>query len=290
MDNPDLTNSIEPLELKHREQLMQSLAPLGHGLSEYCFSNLYLFRKIHDYKILRDKRIFIQGKTYDDSSFLMPAFDLNGVSGTYLKHIIKDFDFFFPIHQTDLHYFDPNVFSFELNRDDSDYIFSTEKLKTYPGRNLSPKRNLAKQFADNTFHSSQPLTKTNKSDAMEVLQDWLTDVSKPVDDTDYDPCHEALKCMDSLGIFGHIYFSKEEPCGFVLAKEVLPKICVFHFAKGKRKFKGVFQFMFSHIANLYEDRFSFYNFEQDLGKPNFRKTKQSYYPDQLLNKYRVRLK
>ncbi len=290
MDNPELRNSLEPLGLKHREQLMQSLAPLGHGLSEYCFSNLYLFRTTHDYKILDNGQMFIQGKTYDGCSFLMPAFNLSEVACSYLENTIKDLDFFFPIHQTDLQYFDPNRFSFELNRDDSDYIYSAEKLKTYKGRNLSPKRNLMKQFADNFFHESLPLTEANGSDAMEVLNDWLTDVDRPIEETDYNPCCEALKSMESLGLFGYVYYSKDEPCGFVLAKEILPQMCVFHFAKGKRKFKGVFQFMFNHFANSYEDRFQFYNFEQDLGKPNFRKTKQSYYPDHLLNKYRVSLK
>ncbi len=77
---------------------------------------------------------------------------------------------------------------------------------------------------------------------------------------------------------------------FIIGKELPFKMCVLHFAKGKRKFKGIFQYMFSHFANAHSNRFDFYNFEQDLGKTNFRKTKQSYCPDRIVDKHRVRLK
>ena len=147
---------------------------------------------------------------------------------------------------------------------------------------------MRKQFLGNFDPRSSPLTSPAQIDAEEILDQWLRDVKKPVQNTDYLPCREALHQIDSIGLDGTIYYADDEPAGFVLYSEVFPGMCAFHFAKGKRKFKGIYQYMFSHFADTHSDKFSFYDFEQDLGKINFRKTKRSYDPDRMLHKYRVK--
>ena len=280
-------NHSERLSLDHRDTINGLLANLGHGLSEYCFSNLFLFRDIHHYELLGDSKKFLTGKTYDDHRYLMPLFNVAEVTPEFLQASLDPFDFYFPIHPSDLVYFPSSLFSGHFNRDDTDYIFEASKLQSYPGRNLSAKRNLMKQFQERHTFSFSPVSAENKEDALEVLDEWFSDVGKPVDETDYHPCVEALENMEVLGLFGIIYYTEKEPCGFLLAKENIPEMCVFHFAKGKRRFKGVFQFMFNHFANQFKNRFTHYNFEQDLGKENFRRTKLSYAPDMLVHKYRV---
>ncbi len=281
----------EALDIKHQSLLKERLYTLGDCLSEYCFSNLCLFRKVHNYHIHYNdsEQIFVSGETYDGFSYLMPVFDLRKRDAPYLADVIKGFDCFFPIAKSALSYFDPAVFSISFNIDDSDYVYSADKLKSYQGRKLSAKRNLMKQFRENRSIDCSPLGEDTKKDAMDILQSWQRDVKKPESDTDYFPCVEALARIEALDLFGFVYYADGEPSGFLIAGEASPGMCVFHFAKGKRKFKGVFQHMFNHFANTYDERFKLYNFEQDLGKANFRKTKQSYNPDRLLNKYRIRL-
>jgi hypothetical protein len=286
---------IEALSLKHGPMLQEKLGPLGDGLSEYCFSNLYLFRKVHKYKVILDREIFISGTTYDGSSHLMPVFNPADVDKNYIADVLKGFDCLYPVSDKALKNIDSKIFSTSFNDDDTDYVYSAEKLKTYRGRKLGRKRNLMKQFLENFTVETFPACTQRKKDIKDILDQWLKDVGHTAAQTDYYSCLEAFTNMDILGLFGFVYYvqngyAQKEPAGFVLAKEVSPGICVIHFAKGKRKYKGIYQFMFNQFANTYSGRFNYYNFEQDLGNPNFRKTKLSYSPDQMLRKYRVRLR
>ena len=278
----------ELLDLHHLELLKEKLIPLGNGLSEYSFANLYLFRHVHDYRVVQDAQLFLSGKTYDGSLFLMPVFDVQEADFEYLLHMIRDHDFFFPIQESMLQYFDKKRFSCFYNADDSDYIYRTEKFIAYKGQRLKAKRNLRRHYLGNFASRSLPLSSSTQTHAEEILEQWLADAGKPVQDTDYFPCREALHYQDRIGLDGTIYYAEDEPAGFVLYSEVIPGMCVFHFAKGKYKFKGIYQYMFSHCADAYSDKFSFFNLEQDLGNLNFRKTKLSYDPDQQLHKYRVK--
>ena len=82
---------IEPLTLEHQDILDSKLRRIDTLASEYSFSNLYLFRKTHDYQIVMDKEIFILGKSYDGTRFIMPTEDIRNIEIEYLKEIIKEY-------------------------------------------------------------------------------------------------------------------------------------------------------------------------------------------------------
>ncbi len=283
---------IEPLAFEHADLLEENLRRSEENLSEYRFSNLYLFRSLHEYRVVYtcSGRIFISGKTYDKCSFLMPLFDIAQAGRDLISRLLQRYDFIFPISEERLKAFDPGYFSAWYNPDDSDYIYSAEKLKSYRGEKLGKKKNLMKQFAGSFRADSYPYGPERRKDAENILKQWQDDTGKPFSSTDYCQTIEALKLAGPLNLFGNVYYASDEPAGFLLAGEICPGMCVIHFAKGKRKFKGIYPYMFNHFARNNGDRFSFYNFEQDLGKANFRKTKKSYDPDFLLKKYRVALK
>lgn len=284
--------TVEPLSFDHADMLKEKLRRIGDGPSEYQFSNLYLFRHVHEYRIYynRCEPNFINGLTYDGFSFLMPLFDVMEVRPQILSRLLLRYDFFFPISYRKLQWYDSQYFSADYNPADSDYIYAAEKLKTYKGRRLAKKKNLMNQLLRNHNLAFHPYTPERRQDAEEILNHWQQDVDKPFSVTDYNQTLEALKLAAFLNLFGNIYYVGDEPAGFLLAGKASPGTCVIHFAKGKRKFKGIFPYMFNHFANLNADRFALYNFEQDLGKINFRRTKMSYDPDYFLKKYRVRLK
>ncbi len=282
----------EPLNLEHAGILKEKLKPVGNGLSEYCFANLFLFRRVHEYAVLLDNRtpLGVRGKTYDGTAFFMPLFDLTRMDEADLVRLIDAFGCLYPVGREDFDQLDPGRFRADHNPDDADYIFAADKLQTYSGRKLAPKRNLMKQFMAAHRVSSRPYHSDLKQDAETVLEQWQLENGNPRKTTDYYSVREALALSRELDLFGYIYYADEAPAGFLLAGENVPGMCTVHFAKGGRRFKGIFPYMFNHFANAMADRFVFYNFEQDLGKANFRKNKQSYSPDRLLTKYRVRLR
>lgn len=282
----------EPLNLEHADILKEKLKPVGSGLSEYSFANLFLFRRAHEYAVVFENRtpLGISGKTYDGTAFFMPLFDLAGADDADLVGLIDAFGCFYPVSREVLDQLDPERFAADHNPDDADYVFAADKLRTYSGRKLAPKRNLMKQFLAAHRVSSRPYHPDRKPEAETVLDLWQGENGNLPETTDYYSAREALTLSRKLDLFGYIYYADDEPAGFLLAGQNVPGMCTVHFAKGGRRFKGIFPYMFNHFANAMADRFEAYNFEQDLGKANFRKNKQSYAPDKLLTKYRVRLR
>jgi len=75
-----------------------------------------------------------------------------------------------------------------------------------------------------------------------------------------------------------------------LGEELNQEMFVLNFAKAKKRFKGIYQYMYNNIANLLPQRYKYFNFEEDLGKEPLKVAKSSYIPDALLKKFRVALK
>ncbi len=265
---------------------------LGHGLSEYSFANFYLFRKVHDYAVVSDDRgvMGVSGKTYDNAACFTPLFDVTRADPAELVRLIETFGCLYPIDRTEVERLDPGRFMAGQNPDDADYVYGAEKLRGYPGRKLAAKRNLVKQFLSAYRVFVRPYHPKRRADAQTVLDLWQAENGHDPETTDYYPAAEALALARELDLFGCVFYVDDAPAGFLLAAANTPEMCTVHFAKGGRKFQGIFPYMFSRFAAANGDRFRFYNFEQDLGKPNFKKNKQSYAPDRLLAKYRVGLK
>ncbi|MCX8068924.1 MAG: hypothetical protein N2738_00295, partial [Thermodesulfovibrionales bacterium] len=167
----------EPIQLHHKELLSQRLKSLGLYISEYSFPNLFLFREIHRYEVLIGKEIFIRGITYDKHRYLMPAFDVTKCDINYLVEMMLGVDFLFPIDESWIRYFDEEIFDFNAKKGDMDYVYTTEKMKTYSGRKLHKKRNLMKQFVEIYKHSEYPLIESRKYDALSILETWQKDMA-----------------------------------------------------------------------------------------------------------------
>ena len=278
---------IEKVRLEHKDALYERLKKTGTALSDYNFANLYLFRDVHNYEVIFDEEIFIRGKTYDGFTYVMPTVEAGRFDLEHLKNLMKDVNFFYPIPEEWLGIFNPEEFQHTYKDGDSDYIYTLEKMASYKGRRLHKKRNLLKQFVTLYEHKAYPLIQGRIEDAIAVLEEWQGDMNVPRDETDYYPCLEALKMCDGLVLCGIIYYADREPAGFILGGELGRDMFVLNFAKGKKEFKGVYQYMYNNLANLLPKKYKYCNFEDDLDKEALKIAKSSYAPDAMLKKYRV---
>jgi hypothetical protein len=280
----------EKLSLNHKELLYQRLRSIKVPLSEYTFPNLYLFRRNHDYEVIVDKEIFVRGISYDGHPYIMPTVDVRSLDIGYLKEMMRNVDFLFPVPEDWLSAFDPAEFEITFAEGDADYEYTVEKMSSLKGRNLHKKRNLLKQFLELYKHEALPLTNDRLEHARFVLEDWVSTTEMKADDTDFGPCREALDRYEELVLCGGIYYADAEPAGFVLGEELNEETFVLHFAKARTKFKGVYQYLFNNFAKILPPKYKYLNLEQDLDKENLRVFKSSYVPDVMLKKARVRLR
>ena len=281
------------LTLQDERELKEAFSQIDTLLSEYSFANLYLFRDKHDYQLLHfDDFLFVTGKTYSGDSYIMPTVDLNDEESVEylakLKSLAQNYDMIFPIPENWLHHFPSDEYSYNYEDEDSDYLYTVEKLATFPGRHLHGKRNLLKQFHTHYNGRVEKLTSDNIETALYLLEKWQTDSGFARSDTDFNACLEAITRFESLELDGTIYYIDETPVGFTLCEKTTANDYVIHFAKGKREIKGLYQFMFSTIATANIDNIKYINMEQDLGQESLRTSKRSYRPDVMGHKYRVK--
>lgn len=271
----------EKIDLSHQTEIREAFSKLQVEISEYSFASLYLFRKKYDYTVWHNGVLLIQGKTYDGFTFLMPT----SMEGLQSKTILQELgaDFFFPIPEDWLSSTDfSQITSMEA---ENDYIYDVETLSHYPGRHLSKKRNLVKQFHElyGDMHAV-PLDASCKDAARQVLEHWKGHVAI---EADYHACLDAIELLEALHLEGKVYYVGSLPVGFVIGEAINSQMFVIHFAKANSEYKGIYQYLFQDFAGSLEGQYKWINMEQDLGVPALRQSKHSYEPARLCKKYRV---
>lgn len=282
--------SVERLSLAHKGLLRDRLRIINSRISEYSFANIYLFRDIHKYEVISEKEIFIRGASYDGYTYLMPTAELKQTDPDYYRGLLSSVDFLFPVPEEWLRIFDEKSFDFSHRTGDMDYIYTVEKMSTLRGRNLHQKRNLLRRFSEGYKHEALPLSNDRIGHARYILDEWQKESGTDSGDTDYVPCMEALRLYEDLVLCGGIYYADDEPAGFVLGEELNNETFVLHFAKARKKFRGIYQFMFNNFAKILPASYRYLNLEQDLDKETLRIAKSSYLPDHMVKKVRVGLK
>lgn len=284
-----LTNAVE-LSMEHKELLRNRMDAIQVPVSEYDFTNLFLFRDAHDYEVVGEGEFYVRGRSYDGHRLLMPTVDLRELPPDRVASLAAEVDFIYPVPEEWLEHLEGDRFEFSYRDAESDYLYRTEKMARYPGRKLHSKRNLLRQFERIYSHTSHCFSEEDVADALDVLDRWQEQMNVPAGETDYHACREALQKFGQLDLHGVICYVEDEPAGFVLGGGLTDDAYAVHFAKGIRQLKGVYEFLYCRLANHVWDDYEYLNLEQDLGIPALRKAKSSYQPDLLLKKYRVALK
>lgn len=284
----------EKLNWNHRNKIRKHLEETNHPLAEYCFANLYFFRKTHEYELLDDNgNLYMTGKSYDEKRYIMPLQPPECEDGTpcseklieYFKE--EQFDMIFPIPEEWLNRFPEDKFTREYNENDSDYIYETELLASLAGRKRHKKRNLRKQFMELYEPGYEIITKENTHKALELLEIWRKEKDFAFNIADYLPCKESLKNWDDFCLEGAIIYADGKPAGFLTGEGIGKNTFTIHFAKGDISYKGIYSYMFSVLADHLKERYQLINMEQDLGEEGLRRTKKSYVPAYLAHKYRI---
>ncbi len=278
----------EPLTLEHQGMLEERFRHMDVPLSEYSFANLYLFRQEHAYTLLFSKDLYIKGKTRDGLLYIMPTSPLEKLDFGDMDECLKSVDFLFPIPEEWAAAFNSEQYAITHLDRDSDYCYSIEKMRTYPGRHLSGRRNLVKQFLENYLsHEDVALGVSKNQDALQILDEWRLHAPAEVEFTDYAACREALEKISLLHLNGILIYAEGKPAGFLIGEPLTDEVYVVHFVKAITMYKGIYQYLYQAFAKTLQNNFKMLNLEQDLDIPELRQSKKAYLPDEIKIKYRI---
>jgi len=277
-----------PISLEMRDELYPSLNLLKDGISEFAFSNLYLFRKTYGYRVSRvpGKTFIVEGAKLGKSFFYTPCdlppkeiLDELMAGHDYLKNLSETQS---EAHRVSLEQWGYSVLE---DRDNFDYLYHREDLAELSGKSYHKKRNLVNAFVNSYTYEQKSLTHATTRDAISVLDEWRE--TKGLDG-DYAAAIEALERYDYLGMRGCVYYVDGNPAGWCLG-EPLSKARMFavHFEKACERYKGIYQFINQAFAQALPKYIHSVNREQDLGEEGLRQAKMTYRPFGFVKKYRV---
>jgi hypothetical protein len=185
---------------------------------------------------------------------------------------------------------------FEVREDDtaSNYIYLTRKLAQLPGRKYARKRNLIAQASVLYNWTSEPVSPSNTSGCLEVLQRIWTEEQPENNDNlqqELTALDRTLRLWRVLGQNGILWKVDGRPAAFAIFEPISPTTVAVHFERALRCYKGLYQVVNFETANFVgEQTFEFINREEDLGSGGLREAKRSYYPERLMSAYEIVMK
>ena len=282
--SPELMAEIEP-------KLASRRARLGRDcISELSFSNFYLFREAHRYRYFRGDWPHIVGQTYDGARHVTPLFDPATAPAKVLVELLAGCDCLYPLAAAEVALLDPQRFAWSSVRDDADYLYASHSFRDYAGITLRKKRQVVVQLQTKHSLTCEALSTATDDEALQILQGWMRDKGKKSGEADESACTQALAKAERFGLEGWLFRADGDPAGFVLAQRLTPDTVAMRFAKGLDAYTGIYPHMFQACCRQWGDAVAWLNFEQDLGNANFRRTKLSFQPQFLLDKFRVHIR
>jgi hypothetical protein len=187
----------------------------------------------------------------------------------------------------------PDKFYILENRDHFDYIFHIEELNSSEGKKYETHRNLLSRF--NRRHTdidvkNLPIHEV-QNQILELTEKWRVSKISKQDDEKLRNEYEAVKRIFDFkdkNLISVCVFHKDSLIAYSINEILKDQHVLCHFAKANTEFAGVYSFLMKQTCKYASSVGKEYlNYEQDLGLPKLRYSKNSFHPKVFLAKYAV---
>lgn len=269
----------------------------------YCFEVLYLWREACEFQIAFHED-FLLVKTFIDNhhNFLYPLGegDLCGVIEKMLRYAearrCRFHLFQIPAAGKELleRYF-PGRFDFEAERDESEYIYSAEKLATLSGHKMQHKRNHINYFEQNYDWTFEPFDASNLPECRAFNLKWFEAQRDKGDlgdmlEAEFRAIEKAFDEWDGLGLDGALLRAGGEIAAYSVGCPLAGDTYLVLFEKSLHHIRGASQQINKLFAQAYARGYAYVNRGEDGGDEGLRQAKLSYHPDILDEVYSAKLK
>lgn len=286
-------NHFRQIELNDKSAVESIFKPycLKYDLKfcEYSFGGDYLFREEGKCELLLDGEMKMRAQFKEGGLYLIPTLPPKELA-LHSADLLKNEYSFFPVTEQWLSHFDEKKFQFSFNRNDSDYIFCAERLRSLAGRALSSRRNLIHQLEAKYRLISKPIETCDLKHLYPLLDKWLELSQLSKEQSDYYQCRQALDTWGQLSLFGRVVYANSQAIGFIIGECLTPITVIMAFAKSRLDIKGVTPYLYRDFAKSLPTTVKWINMEQDEGDESLRQAKKAYHPEMILTKWRVKQK
>ena len=287
--------NFKSINLEDKDLFEKYLCKIDNKSYEYSFVTLYLWKDFckTQYSIINDCLI-IKKETEDGTFFMMPiGYDKNkledliltlkSLSPTDTIYLFGDIeDNFINV----LKKYTSFPFKTIQNRDNFEYVYSTDELLNLSGKKYHQKKNHYNSFIKSYNYIIKSI------DDEKIIQDCLALIEK-WHENKYKLCEE-LRCetveitnllhnLNYLNLKSIAVYVNNNLVGFSIG-EILNDTAIIHIERCDINYKGIYAFINREFINKNFKNTKYINREEDCCCPGLRKSKLSYYPLYLLKK------
>ncbi len=177
----------------------------------------------------------------------------------------------------------------EEDRNNFDYVYHLDAMRTFSGKKLQKKRNHLNQFyvLYGERYQYEPITDANRTELRDYVLNSETD--EEMLDFEKQGIIRVLDNYEKIGCQGCIIRIDGNIEGYLIASPLSKRMIQQNVEKANHKFRGLSQVLIKEFFSRNYLDYELLNREEDMGLPNLHKSKLSYYPAYLIEKYSVKL-
>ncbi|WP_108821471.1 DUF2156 domain-containing protein [Dysgonomonas sp. Marseille-P4361] len=288
--------NFKQITLSDKKEIDAALAGNTYRACDFSFANLYTWNaRFKTMYAIEHRTIFLRFQDIDGQLYyMMPigkmplknAFDLimqdavENKTPFQMKCITTSM---WEYIQAEM----PGKFRYLPDKNNYEYIYTSEKLIKLSGKKLQSKRNHINRFkADNPDWVYFPLTsRADLDECSRMLDEWEEVSISKVDFSkryDYIATKMMLEQFEELQLQGGAIRVNGQIVAFTIGEPLTEDTFVVHVEKAFGEINGAYTIINQQFIEHTASEFTYINREEDMGIENLRKAKMSYYPDILL--------
>ena len=292
-----MSHEFKPLEIEHKDLFRRYLAEDPPQISELTFTNLFIWQHCyHPVWLEHDGCLLIILQPEKSAPFGMQPVGTGDKRKALdalcseLKDISDEVRICRVSEDFVNRHLDPDQYFYQLDRNNSDYVYRSDDLIELSGRRYHSKKNHLNTFMRNYKYEYLKLDKELVGHFLDMQEQWcrIRECLQTPDllMEDY-AVKTALTYFDELDYEGAAIRIGSRIEAFSLGEKLNPDTAVIHIEKANPDIPGLYSVINNLFARNAWSRLEFINREQDLGVEGLRKAKESYYPHHMVNKYTV---
>lgn len=278
---------FETLKKEHKTLFERAFEDNPPEISEFTFTNLYSWRYAYGFEVsMIDSFLILKSR----KGFFTPLG--KGDIKPVMKRILEDGGSIFIRVPESVKILLNNDSGFiaEPDRDNSDYLFKVRDLVDLKGRKYDGKRNLIKKFKREYVYRFIEFGPSNVSRCLDFEENWCS-----INDCDsvegLNNERKAIKEMITNFSGFNLMAGAIEINGAILALAIAERLnlntLVMHVLKADPNIPGLYQVMMNEFLGKLRGDFEYVNLEQDLGIEGLKRSKASYHPVRMVDKYTI---
>jgi hypothetical protein len=288
---------FSPLSLNLKSEIEDLLRQYPPQISELTFTNLFMWRCYYQFQVAEHKGFLsLLAGPAGTSPYFFPPLGTGNLEDwladclEYFRHrgLAPRFERFPESLVKAL----PPIPGLKVlpDRDNSDYVYQTKNMIRLSGNKYHTPKNHINRFTKRYVWDYKTLTPDLIKDCLGVQEEWCR-LKQCLDShsliNEHQAILEALTHLEPLHYKGGVIRVQGKVEAFTLGEALNPETVVIHIEKTNPELPGLNPLLQQQFLLHEWSHLPYVNREQDLGIEGLRKSKLSYHPEFLVDKYRI---